>query len=306
MLLDLFTVDQLILSYEALSLMVVALMVISQPMNTASIEPVKGVKHIIAIGSGKGGVGKSTTAVNLALALRAEGAQVGLLDADIYGPNQPLLLGIHQQPTINAQQRITPVLQYGLQTMSMAYLLDEGAPLVWRGPMISKALQQMLYHTAWEALDYLIIDLPPGTGDITLTVAQKMPLCGAVIVTTPQDVAVLDAKRALLAFRKLEVPVLGVIENMSTHFCSACGHEDAIFGSQGGERLASTYEVPFLGRLALDSTIRRDTDRGMPSVITAPEGPIAASYGAIARSLKAVVALLPKAKTILKPLIISE
>ncbi len=274
-------------------------------MSTAAIEPVKGVKHIIAIGSGKGGVGKSTTAVNLALALHAEGARVGVLDADIYGPNQPLMLGIHQQPTMNADQRITPVLQYGLQTMSMGYLLEEGAPLVWRGPMISKALQQMLYHTAWEALDYLIVDLPPGTGDITLTVAQKMPLSGVVIVTTPQDVAVLDATKALLAFRKLEVPVLGVIENMSTHLCSACGHEDAIFGTEGGERLASRYEVPFLGRLALDTSIRVDADRGMPSVMAVPEGPIAASYCAIARRLKAVVALLPKAKTVLKPIIVN-
>ena len=274
-------------------------------MNTASIEPVKGVKHIIAIGSGKGGVGKSTTAVNLALALHAEGARVGLLDADIYGPNQPLMLGIHQQPTINAEQRIDPVLQYGLQTMSMGYLLDEGAPLVWRGPMISKALQQMLYQTAWDALDYLIVDLPPGTGDITLTVAQKMPLCGAVIVSTPQEVAILDAKKALLAFRKLEVPVLGVIENMSTHICSACGHEDAIFGTQGAERLASTYEVPFLGRLALDASIRIDADRGVPSVVACPEGPIAASYYTIARNLRAVVALRPKEKTVLKPVIIT-
>ncbi len=274
-------------------------------MSTASIEPVRGVKSIIAIGSGKGGVGKSTTAVNLALALHAEGARVGLLDADIYGPNQPLLLGIHQQPTINADQRIDPVLQYGLQTMSMGYLLDEGAPLVWRGPMISKALQQMLYQTAWDALDYLIVDLPPGTGDITLTVAQKMPLCGAVIVTTPQDVAVLDAKKALLAFRKLEVPVLGLIENMSTHICSACGHAEAIFGTEGGERLASTYEVPFLGRLALDASIRIDADRGMPSVVACPEGPVAASYHTIARNLRAVVALRPKEKTVLKPVIIT-
>ncbi|MBP6103912.1 MAG: iron-sulfur cluster carrier protein ApbC [Gammaproteobacteria bacterium] len=274
-------------------------------MSTASIEPVRGVKSIIAIGSGKGGVGKSTTAVNLALALHAEGVRVGLLDADIYGPNQPLLLGIHQQPTINADQRIDPVLQYGLQTMSMGYLLDEGAPLVWRGPMISKALQQMLYQTAWDALDYLIVDLPPGTGDITLTVAQKMPLCGAVIVTTPQDVAVLDAKKALLAFRKLEVPVLGLIENMSTHICSACGHAEAIFGTEGGERLASTYEVPFLGRLALDASIRIDADRGMPSVVACPEGPVAASYRTIARNLRAVVALRPKEKTVLKPVIIT-
>jgi ATP-binding protein involved in chromosome partitioning len=274
-------------------------------MSIPSIEPVKGVKHIIAIGSGKGGVGKSTTAVNLALALHADGAGVGLLDADIYGPNQPLMLGIHQQPTINAEQRIDPVLQYGLQTMSMGYLLDEGAPLVWRGPMISKALQQMLYQTAWDALDYLIVDLPPGTGDITLTVAQKMPLCGVVIVSTPQEVAILDAKKALLAFRKLEVPVLGVIENMSTHTCSACGHEDAIFGTQGAEHLASTYEVPFLGRLALDTMIRIDADRGMPTVVACPAGPIAASYHTIARNLRAMVALRPKEKTVLKPVIIT-
>jgi ATP-binding protein involved in chromosome partitioning len=249
---------------------------------------VPGIKNIIAIGSGKGGVGKSTTAVNVALALQLEGYTVGILDADIYGPNQPLLLGLEgvsSKPTIAPDQRLKPIMQYGLQSMSIGYLLDEQAPVVWRGPMISKALEQMLYQTAWQALDYLIIDLPPGTGDITLTVAQKMLLNGVVIVTTPQKMAVLDAHKALSAFKKLHVPLVGVIENMSTHRCTACGHQEAIFGEEGGEKLALEFKVPLLGRLPLRASICAQADSGKPTVMAEPAADISLDYRAIARQL---------------------
>lgn len=263
-------------------------MTIQSPVVSKSGRLVSGVKNLIAIGSGKGGVGKSTTAVNLALALQLEGHQVGLLDADIYGPNQPLLLGLQgipSKPSIAPDQRLEPIRQYGLQSMSMGYLLEGTAPVVWRGPMLSKALEQMLYQTAWDHLDYLLIDLPPGTGDITLTVAQKMPLSGVVIVTTPQKMSVLDAHKALSAFYKLQVRLLGVIENMSTHRCAACGHQEAIFGSEGGERLALEFKVPLLGRLPLSASICAQADSGKPTVIADPESDISLDYRAIARQL---------------------
>lgn len=262
---------------------------------------VPGVNNIIAIGSGKGGVGKSTTAVNLALALQLAGYQVGLLDADIYGPNQPLLLGLEgvsSKPTIASDQRLEPIRAYGLQSMSMGYLVESLAPVVWRGPMISKALEQMLYQTAWDHLDYLLIDLPPGTGDITLTVAQKMPLSGVVIVTTPQKMAVLDAHKALSAFDKLQVPILGVIENMSTHRCTACGHQEAIFGAEGGERLALEFKVPLLGRLPLSANICAQADGGKPTVIAEPQSDISLDYRVIAREL--VEALAKRAPVLRK------
>jgi len=253
------------------------------------------VKNIIAIASGKGGVGKSTCAVNLALALHIEGARVGILDADIYGPSQPLLLGGHAKPTIRSDKKIEPLMRHGLQVMSIGYLLDgDDTPVVWRGPMVSSALQQLLNDTAWHDLDYLIIDLPPGTGDIQLTLSQKIPVAGAVIVTTPQDMALLDAKKGLAMFRKVNVPVLGLIENMSAHICQKCGHEEPIFGEGGGKSMASEYQVILLGSLPLDMRIRADADRGVPSVITDPQSHIATLYRNIARKMAAQLSLQPR------------
>src|SRR5690606_15980851 len=247
--------------------------------------PVPGVKNIIAVSSGKGGVGKSTTAVNLALALAAEGARVGLLDADIYGPSQPLMLGVAEdtRPAQRGSQMLEPVPAHGLQTMSIGYLLTESTPVVWRGPMVSGALQQLLNQTAWEDLDYLVIDLPPGTGDIQLTLAPKVPVAGAVSVTTPQDIALLDAKKGIEMFRKVDVPVLGVVENMAVHICSNCGHTEHLFGEGGGERIAKDYGVPLLGSLPLALSIREQSDSGNPPVVAEPNGPVAAIYKQIAR-----------------------
>lgn len=252
-------------------------------------QSIPGVKNIIAVASGKGGVGKSTTAVNLALALAAEGARVGILDADIYGPSQPQMLGVGQQrPKIigeQGQQKMVPIEAHGIQSISMGYLVTEETPMLWRGPMATGALQQLLMQTAWDNLDYLVIDMPPGTGDIQITLAQKVPVTGAVIVTTPQDIALLDAKKGIEMFRKVNVPILGVIENMAIHICSNCGHEEHIFGEGGGERIARDYQTELLGALPLDLSIRADVDVGKPSVAADPESAISQKYRAIARKL---------------------
>ena len=250
-------------------------------------------------------MGKSTTAVNLALALAEEGARVGLLDADIYGPNQPKMLGAMQKAE-HESQRLKPVEAHGLKTMSVGYLVDNETPMVWRGPMISKMLEQLLRGTAWGELDYLIIDLPPGTGDIQLTLSKRFHVNGAVIVTTPQDVALLDARKALEMFRKLEVPLLGVIENMSTHVCSQCGHEEALFGSGGGERLASASGLTLLGRLPLMRSIREASDAGQPIVISDPASDAAAAYRDIARKVKSVLTSQRQADALKFPDIIVE
>ncbi|BAK75899.1 MRP family ATP-binding protein [Pseudogulbenkiania sp. NH8B] len=242
-----------------------------------------GVKNIIAVASGKGGVGKSTTAVNLALALAAEGARVGLLDADIYGPSQPLMMGLQGRKPETDGKSLQPVVNYGVQTMSIGYLVDTDQAMVWRGPMVSQALQQLLNDTRWDDLDYLVIDMPPGTGDIQLTLAQKVPVTGAVIVTTPQDIALLDARKGLKMFEKVSVPILGLVENMAIHICSNCGHAEHIFGSGGAAKMTEEYGVELLGSLPLDLAIRQAVDEGKPSVVADPNGPIAAAYQAIAR-----------------------
>ena len=256
-------------------------------------QSIPGVKHIIAVASGKGGVGKSTTAVNLALALAAEGARVGILDADIYGPSQPHMLGIGQQrPQIigeQGQQKMLPILAHGIQSISMGYLVTEQTPMLWRGPMATGALQQLLMQTAWDNLDYLVVDMPPGTGDIQITLAQKVPVTGAVIVTTPQDIALLDAKKGVEMFRKVNVPVLGVVENMAIHICSNCGHAEHIFGEGGGERIARDYHTQLLGSLPLDLSIRAHADGGKPSVVAEPDSAISQCYRDIARKLMLAV-----------------
>ena len=254
------------------------------------LKPLPGVKNIIAVASGKGGVGKSTTAVNLALALSIEGATVGLLDADIYGPSQPRMLGVNQQPESPDGKSLLPVMSHGLQSMSIGYLIEEETPMVWRGPMVTQALEQLLRDTRWQDLDYLIIDLPPGTGDTQLTLSQKVPVSGAIIVTTPQDIALLDARKGLKMFEKVEVPVLGVVENMSIHICSKCGHEEHIFGAGGGETMCKDYGVPFLGALPLDIQIRKEVDSGVPTVVADPDGRVAELYKGIARRVAITVA----------------
>ena len=241
------------------------------------------VKNIIAVASGKGGVGKSTTSVNLALALAAEGATVGLLDADIYGPSQPQMLGISGRPESSDGKSMDPMLAHGIQAMSIGFLVDVDTPMVWRGPMVTGALEQLLRETRWDNLDYLIIDLPPGTGDIQLTLAQKIPVTGAIIVTTPQDIALLDARKGLKMFEKVGIPILGIVENMSTHICSNCGHEEHIFGAGGGQKMCDDYKVDLLGSLPLDISIRVQTDSGKPSVIAEPDSKISNIYKAIAR-----------------------
>ena len=245
------------------------------------------IKHIIAIASGKGGVGKSTTAVNLALALQANGSSVGLLDADIYGPSQQKMLGIAEgtKPEQQGGQFLLPIKAHGLKTMSMGYLASERTPMVWRGPMAGGALVQMLEQTLWGDLDFLVIDMPPGTGDIQLTLSQKATLAGAVIVTTPQDIALLDAQKGIEMFRKVDVPILGVIENMAVHVCSQCGHAEHIFGAEGGERIAKEYGVPLLASLPLALSIREQTDMGNPTVVADPDSDAAASYLAAARAI---------------------
>ncbi len=258
------------------------------------LKPLPGVKNVIAVASGKGGVGKSTTAVNLALALSAEGANVGLLDADIYGPSQPRMLGASERPESRDGKSMEPIVSHGLQSMSIGYLIEEETPMVWRGPMVTQALEQLLRDTRWQDLDYLIIDLPPGTGDTQLTLAQKVPVSGAIIVTTPQDIALLDARRGLKMFEKVEVPVLGIVENMSIHICSNCGHEEHIFGEGGGQRMAAQYNVPFLGSLPLDIRIREETDGGRPTVVAEPDSRIAGLYRDIARRASARLSLQAK------------
>ncbi len=256
---------------------------------------IKGVKNIIAVASGKGGVGKSTTSVNLALALVAEGATVGLLDADIYGPSQPRMLGVPDtKPDSPDGTKLEPVVSHGLQSMSIGYLIDEETPMIWRGPMVTQALQQLLNDTVWREVDYLVIDLPPGTGDTQLTLAQKVPVSGAVIVTTPQDIALLDARKAYKMFEKVEVPVLGVIENMSIHICSNCGHAEHIFGEGGGKSMADQYGADLLGALPLDMAIRVQADGGKPTVADDPEGQVSQIYRDIARKTAAKLSLRAK------------
>jgi ATP-binding protein involved in chromosome partitioning len=248
------------------------------------VQLLPNVKNIIAIASGKGGVGKSTTAVNIALALAAEGATVGILDADIYGPSQPQMLGISGRPDSADGKSIEPMQAHGIQAMSIGFLVDTDTPMVWRGPMVTAALEQLLRDTRWKDLDYLVIDLPPGTGDIQLTLAQKVPVTGAIIVTTPQDIALLDARKGLKMFEKVGIPILGVVENMSTHICSKCGHEEHIFGAGGGAAMCKDYNVDLLGSLPLDISIREQSDTGTPTVIAEPNSSIANTYKQIARS----------------------
>ena len=255
-----------------------------------SLRPLPGIKNIIAVASGKGGVGKSTTAVNLALALIAEGAQVGILDADIYGPSQPRMLGITGKPESKDGKSMEPLRKHGLQAMSIGFLIEEDTPMIWRGPMVTQALEQLLRDTNWSDLDYLVVDLPPGTGDVQLTLSQKIPVSGAVIVTTPQDIALLDARKGLKMFEKVDVPVLGIVENMSIHICSKCGHEEYIFGQGGGERMATDYDVDLLGALPLDIRIREQADGGEPTVLREPDSRISEIYREIARRTAAKLA----------------
>ncbi|WP_049622313.1 iron-sulfur cluster carrier protein ApbC [Frateuria defendens] len=262
------------------------------------LAPLPNVKNIIVVASGKGGVGKSTVAANLALALAAEGAKVGVLDADIYGPSQPRMLGIHGKPESPDGKSIVPMRAHGLQAMSIGFLVDEETPMIWRGPMVTQAMMQLLNDTRWDLLDYLVIDLPPGTGDIQLTLSQKVPVAGAVIVTTPQDIALLDARKALKMFEKVAVPVLGVVENMATHVCSHCGHEEHIFGEGGGARMAEQYHVPYLGSLPLDIRIREQADGGTPTVAAMPDSDLAARYREIARNTAGRLSRQPRNRSL--------
>jgi ATP-binding protein involved in chromosome partitioning len=271
------------------------------------VKLVDGVKNIIAVASGKGGVGKSTTAVNLALALAAEGARVGVLDADIYGPSQPTMLGISGTPKSEDGQSMHPMQGHGIQAMSIGFLINsEDTPMVWRGPMVTSALDQLLRQTKWDNLDYLVVDLPPGTGDIQLTLAQKVPVTGAVIVTTPQDIALLDARKGLKMFEKVGIKIVGIVENMSTHICSQCGHEEHIFGAGGGEKMCADYETEFLGGLPLDIRIREQADSGCPTVIANPDGNIAKVYKQIARRIAVKVAEMAQDHSAVFPKIVVQ
>jgi ATP-binding protein involved in chromosome partitioning len=254
------------------------------------VKLVPGVKNIVAVASGKGGVGKSTTAVNLALALAAEGATVGVLDADIYGPSQPTMLGIAGRPESNDGKTLEPMEAYGVQAMSIGFMIDADTPMVWRGPMVTQALEQLLKDTNWREVDFLIVDMPPGTGDIQLTLSQKVPVTGAIIVTTPQDIALLDARKGLKMFEKVGVPIVGIVENMSIHICSKCGNAEHIFGEGGAQKMCNDYKVPFLGSLPLDIRIREQADSGRPTVVADPDGKIAQVYRDIARKVAISVA----------------
>lgn len=284
--------------------------IISTRIQARAVQPgvgsIPGVKNIIAVASGKGGVGKSTVAVNLALALCSEGAQVGILDADIYGPSQPQMLGIHRQPDSHDGTSMEPLMAHGLQVMSIGFLVALDTPIIWRGPMVSRWLQQLLNDTRWRNLDYLILDLPPGTGDIQLTMAQKIPVSGGVIVTTPQNIALQDAQRGLQMLRSVKIPVIGVIENMSHYVCSACGHSEAIFDSGGGQRFATQYTVPLLGQLPLHTKIRAHADSGNPTVVAEPESQLAKLYSDIARRIAAKLTLQPRNLTSRLPKIVVE
>ncbi len=257
------------------------------------LTPLKNIKNIIAIASGKGGVGKSTVTTNLAMVLSQQGYRVGILDADIYGPSQPRLLGLSGKPEI-VDNQFVPFISHGVQVMSIGFLIAPDAPAIWRGPMVTKALIQMLNDSAWDNLDYLLIDLPPGTGDIQLTMSQKIPVAGSVIVTTPQDLSLIDAKKAIMMFEKVNVSILGIVENMSTHVCSQCGYEEAIFGSNGAETLTDQHKVPLLGQIPLLSAIREHSDKGVPVVIAEPDSSSAKDYQKIAMSLIAQLALQKK------------
>ncbi|NYT62783.1 iron-sulfur cluster carrier protein ApbC [Alcaligenaceae bacterium] len=270
------------------------------------LKPLPNVRNIIAVASGKGGVGKSTTSVNIALALASQGARVGLLDADIYGPSVPIMLGLSGKPKSLDGKSMEPLVGHGLQANSIGFLIEEDSPAIWRGPMVTQALMQLLSQTNWNDLDYLIVDMPPGTGDIALTMAQKVPLTGAIIVTTPQDLALADARRGLRMFQKVNVPVLGVVENMSVHVCSQCGHAEPIFGQNGGRDMANEFHLPWLGALPLQLSIRTQTDSGTPSVVAEPGGEPAKAYHAIAAALAANVAALPRDESAKMPGVVAR
>ena len=271
------------------------------------LKPLGEIKNVVAVASGKGGVGKSTVAVNLALAWAAQGARVGILDADIYGPSQPLMLGLAAQRPVSADgKRLVPLVAHGVSAMSIGFLVDAEQPMVWRGPMVTQALTQLLGETEWGPLDYLVVDMPPGTGDIQLTLAQRVPVAGAVIVTTPQDIALADARKGLKMFEKVAVPVLGVVENMSVHICSNCGHTEHIFGAGGGARMAEQYGVKLLGELPLDARIREEADGGRPTVVAAPDSARARCYLEMARRTAAALALRARDRSSVFPKIVIE
>ena len=271
------------------------------------LQPLAQIKNIVAVASGKGGVGKSTVAVNLALAWAAQGARVGILDADIYGPSQPLMLGLEgQKPSSPDGKRLRPLVSHGVAAMSIGFLVDAEQPMVWRGPMVTQALTQLLSETEWGALDYLVVDMPPGTGDIQLTLAQRVPVAGAVIVTTPQDIALADARKGLKMFEKVSVPVLGIVENMSVHVCSQCGHVEHVFGAGGGARMATQYGVRLLGELPLDAHIREETDGGRPTVAAAPDSSRAHAYFQMARRTAAALSQRVRDRSTVFPKIVVE
>ncbi|KRG59617.1 sodium:proton antiporter [Stenotrophomonas koreensis] len=267
------------------------------------LKPHPRIANVIAVGSGKGGVGKSTTTVNLALALQQMGVRVGVLDADVYGPSVPLMLGLSGRPESTDDKKIIPMRALGVDTMSIGYLIEDDSPMIWRGPMATQALTQFFNDTLWDALDVLLIDLPPGTGDIQLTLSQKIPVAGAVVVTTPQEVATLDARKAIAMFEKVSIPVLGLVENMAVHVCSNCGHAEHIFGSGGGQAMAARYNVPLLGSLPLDAVIREQADAGTPIVAAQPDAAVSQGYAAVARALMAQLGGLPRAQIALNTLI---
>jgi len=272
-----------------------------------NLKPLEEIRNIVAVASGKGGVGKSTVAANLALAWAAQGARVGMLDADIYGPSQPLMLGLQgQRPTSPDGKHLQPLESHGLAAMSIGFLVDAEQPMVWRGPMVTQALTQLLSETHWGPLDYLVVDMPPGTGDIQLTLAQRVPVAGAVIVTTPQDIALADARKGLKMFEKVSVPVLGIVENMSVHICSNCGHTEHIFGAGGGARMAEQYGVKLLGELPLDAHIREEADGGRPTVIAAPDSPRARAYFQMARRTAGALAIRARDRSSVFPKIVIE